>query len=151
MALTRCSMQSCGTLLSSAGKTRTSLITGFNKHESRLVFAVLLSERCPPGAVCVGAGCGWVLWAGGAGWLWVVSLGDSFQPGSWPSLCQCQSSGAGSCVLCQWAELCLWQLTAQLLCYKIMDFMGLGRHLCASPASDVFCAILFPSTALVLN
>lgn len=49
-------MQSCGTLLSSAGKTRTSLITGFNKHESRLLSAVHLSGRCPPGAVCVGAG-----------------------------------------------------------------------------------------------
>lgn len=51
-------MQSCGTLLSSAGKMRTSLMTGFNKHESRLLSAVLLSGRCPPGTVGVGAGCG---------------------------------------------------------------------------------------------
>lgn len=34
-------MQSCGILLSSAGKIRTSLITGFNKHESRLLYAVI--------------------------------------------------------------------------------------------------------------
>lgn len=35
--------------------------------------------------------------------------------------------------------------------YKIMYFVGLGTQLHALPASDVFCGMLFPSRALVLN
>lgn len=149
MALTRCSMQSCGTLLSSAGKTRTSLITGFNKHESRLLSAVLLTGRCPPGAVCVGAGV----------WMSSVSRRSRLAVSCVPGLVTAARQGLGpapasplelgSVSCASWAELCLWQLTALLLWYKIMYFMGLGRQLCASP--DVFCGILFPSTALILN
>lgn len=128
MALTRCSMQSCGTLLSSAGKTRTSLITGFNKHESRLLSAVLC--------------CLWdallelFVWEQGVGELceqeeqvgcelcpWVS---DSFQAGAWPSHCQCPSSGAGAVSCASGAELCLWQLTAQLLWVQNNVFRGAG-------------------------
>lgn len=71
MALTRCSMQSCGILLSSAGKMRTSLITGFNKHESRLLYAVLFCCFWDPlsSAVSVGAQYRRVLWTEEISWL----------------------------------------------------------------------------------